>query len=227
MNLPDSSSKAAVVEAMFDRIAAHYDLMNRLMTFGMDRPWRRRTVAALGLKLPALVLDLACGTGDFCLELAHAGARAVGIDFSAAMLQVARTRVADGSFVRADALRLPIRDRSFDGIVSGFALRNFADLPVALAECFRVLKPGGRMALLETDIPAAPILRMGHRLYFGGIVPLVGRMIDREAYAYLPASSAYLPGEAQLKAIMTGMGFRELGKRRLLGGAVQVITATR
>jgi len=227
MNIPDAGSKAAVVEAMFDRIAPRYDLMNRLMTFGMDRFWRRQAVQALALPPGSRALDLACGTGDFCAELARIGVGVVGLDFSAAMLRVAGPRSTGATLVRADALRLPLHDQSFDAVVSGFALRNFANLEDPFRECFRVLKSGGKIALLEVDTPTSSLLRVGHRAYFHHLVPLIGRLIDHEAYSYLPASTEYLPDEARLLEMLARVGFRGLKKRRLLAGAVQLISASR
>jgi len=227
MNLPDADNKAAVVEAMFDRIAPHYDLMNRLMTFGMDRAWRQQTVDAVGAAPGSRVLDLACGTGDLCTEALRTGHRVVGLDFSVRMLQAAAARRIGCRFIRADALRLPLRDSSLDAIVSGFALRNFTDLEGVFRECFRALRPGGRIALLEVDTPASVVLRFGHRIYFHKLVPLMGRLIDRDAYAYLPSSICYLPDEASMMAMLRAAGFSGLGKRRLLGGSVQLVTAQR
>jgi len=227
MNLPDGSRRAAAVEAMFDRIAPRYDLMNRLMTFGMDRLWRRDAVEALALPRNSRALDLACGSGDFCADLAKLGVRVVGLDFSAEMLRVARLRSPRSCLVRADALRLPLRSESFDAIVSGFALRNFANLEDPFRECWRVLKRGGKIALLEVDTPTSPLLRIGHGIYFNRLVPLIGRLVDRDAYAYLPLSVSYLPGETRMLAMLADAGFRDLNKRRLLGGAVQLITGCR
>jgi demethylmenaquinone methyltransferase/2-methoxy-6-polyprenyl-1,4-benzoquinol methylase len=203
--------------------------MNRLMTFGMDRRWRRDAVEALALPRDSRALDLACGSGDFCADLARIGVRVVGLDFSHEMLRVARVkrRSACSSLIRADALRLPLRAGSFDAVVSGFSLRNFANLEDPFRECFRILKIGGKIALLEVDTPASPILRAGHRIYFHKLVPLVGRLVDRDAYAWLPSSVTYLPDEARMMAMLTDAGFRDLNKRRLLGGAVQLITGHR
>jgi demethylmenaquinone methyltransferase / 2-methoxy-6-polyprenyl-1,4-benzoquinol methylase len=227
MNIPEVSHKAAVVKAMFDRIAPRYDLMNRLMTFGMDRLWRRQAVEALALQRDSRALDLACGSGDFAADLARIGVSVVGLDFSGEMLRVARLRCACSTLIRADALWLPLRAGSFDAVVSGFALRNFANLEDPFRECFRILKTGGKIALLEVDTPASPLLRTGHRIYFHKLVPLMGRFVDRDAYAYLPSSMSYLPDEAHLMTMLTDAGFRDLNKRRLLGGAVQLITGHR
>ncbi len=228
MTLPADSDKRAVVEAMFDRIAPRYDLMNRLMTFGVDRGWRRRTIDALGLRAGERVLDLACGSGDLAVAAAEVGARVVGLDFSAGMLRAARTRGVACDLVRADALALPLADGAVDAVVSGFALRNFVDLAAAFAEGARVLRPGGRIALLEVDRPASALLRFGHAIYFRRIVPLLGALVaERDAYAYLPESTAYLPDEPTLFAMLGAVGFGALRKQSLLGGAAQLVTGER
>ncbi len=234
MTLPADGEKRAVVAAMFDRIAPRYDRLNRLLTFGVDRGWRRRTVAALGLRPGERVLDLACGSGDLAEAAAAAGARVIGLDFSAGMLRVARARQsALGPYdactlVRGDALALPLAERTIDAVVSGFALRNFVDLGAALAESARVLRPGGRIALLEVDRPASALLRLGHAVYFRRVVPLLGALFaDRDAYAYLPESAAYLPDEPVLLAMLRAAGFTTLRKRSLLGGAAQLVTGER
>jgi demethylmenaquinone methyltransferase/2-methoxy-6-polyprenyl-1,4-benzoquinol methylase len=226
--LPAPQEKRAVVEAMFDRIAPRYDLMNRLMTFGIDRAWRRETIASLALGPRAVLIDLACGTGDLALEAAGSGARAVGIDVSTGMLREARDRGTPCSWVRADALALPLRDACCDAVVCGFALRNLTDVAAALGEAARVLRPGGGLALLEVDTPPNALVRLGHRLYFRRLVPLLGRLLsDRDAYSYLPASVAYLPLDAALREMLSSAGFRAIEKRRLSAGVAQLVTARR
>lgn len=228
MTLPGADDKRAVVEAMFDRIAPRYDLMNRLLTFGIDRGWRRCAIAALALRRGERVLDLACGSGDLAAAAHEAGARVVGIDVSAGMLRTARARRVACALVRGDALALPFADASVDAVVSGFALRNFVDLGAAFAESARVLRPGGRIALLEVDRPASTLLRLGHGFYFRRVVPLLGALLaDRAAYAYLPASTAYLPDARALFAMLQTAGFASARKRVLLGGAAQLVTAER
>jgi demethylmenaquinone methyltransferase / 2-methoxy-6-polyprenyl-1,4-benzoquinol methylase len=223
----DPGHRAASVEAMFDRIAARYDLLNRLLTLGLDAGWRRRAVAGLRLPPGSLVIDLACGTGDLCRAVERAGMRAVGVDLAARMLARGHHRTA-APLVRADILRLPLTDGTADGAVCGFALRNVAGIPACLAEAARVLRPGGRVAVIEVAQPANPLLRRGHALYFQRIVPLVGGLLsDPDAYRYLPASAAWLPPPAELLAMMEGAGFAEARRRSLGGGAAQLLTGTR
>jgi demethylmenaquinone methyltransferase / 2-methoxy-6-polyprenyl-1,4-benzoquinol methylase len=223
--LPSGDEKARVVEAMFDRIAPRYDLLNRLLTFRMDVRWRRTAVDALGARPGARVMDLACGTGDLCRTLEAAGHRPVGVDFSAGMLEAAGT---NAPLVRADANHLPFPDGVIDAVTCGFALRNFVDLASVLTECSRVLRPRGRIALLDVGEPANGPARAVHRLWFRRVVPLVGAMLsDRRAYAYLPASTAYLPPRFELLSIVSRAGFDDLSYRTLGAGAAQLITGTR
>jgi len=223
--LPSGSRKGQMVEAMFDRIAPRYDLVNRMMTFGLDRRWRRVTVRALELPADSLVADLACGTGDLCRGLDRARLRAVGFDISAGMLGAARG--AD-RLVRADVTRLPVPEGAFDGATCGFALRNLVDLDAFLAELARVVRPGGRIALLEVAEPTSPALRLGHRLYFDRVVPWIGAALsDGHAYRYLPRSVAYLPPPAALMGAVAEAGFPDARRRTLSGGVVQLIVGTR
>lgn len=223
--LPTGPAKAAAVRTMFDAIAPRYDVVNRIMTFRLDVGWRRRTVGNLGLTPGSTVLDLACGTGDLCRDLERAGHHPVGLDVSWGMLAAART---DAPLLHGDALSLPVPTGSVDGVTCGFGLRNFVSLPEFLAEVARALRPGGRMALLEVDRPVNPVMRIGHGIYFGRVVPFIGGLFsDRDAYRYLPRSVAYLPEEADLMALISGAGFAEVAKERLSGGIAQLLTATR
>ncbi|MGH2773391.1 MAG: ubiquinone/menaquinone biosynthesis methyltransferase [Actinomycetota bacterium] len=210
---------------MFDSISARYDLVNRVMTLGMDRGWRTATVNSLGLKPGSLVLDVACGTGDLCRQLAKSRYRAIGFDISEGMLAHAKTAA---PLVLADALALPVSGGAADGVTCGFALRNVADLGRLIEELARVLRPGGRLAVLETAQPDNALLRAGHRLYFHRMVPLIGGLIsDREAYSYLPKSSAYLPDPAELLRMFAQRGFPDVSRRPFGLGAAQLITGTR
>ena len=223
--LPTGPDKAAMVRTMFDAIAPRYDLVNRVMTFGLDNRWRRRTVRALGLPAGSVVLDVACGTGDLSRIAAHQGMRVVGLDLSFGMLRAAP---AGPVLVEADALRLPIADGGADGLTCGFALRNVTDLAAALREMARVLRPGGRLALLEVDEPTGPLMRLGHRIWFERAVPLIGAALsDAEAYRYLPRSVAYLPPPGRLRAMVREAGFATVGRQPLGGGVAQLLTATR
>jgi demethylmenaquinone methyltransferase / 2-methoxy-6-polyprenyl-1,4-benzoquinol methylase len=223
--LPEGEDKVRAVRSMFDAIAPRYDLVNRVMTFRMDVGWRRRTVASLGLGPGAQVLDLACGTGDLCRELSGAGLAPVGVDLSFGMLAAARTEV---PLVHGDALSLPVPGAAVDGVTCGFALRNFASLPPFFAELGRVVRPGGRIALLEVAEPANPVLRWGHGVYFGRVVPRIGGLLsDPAAYRYLPRSVAYLPDPGEMLGQLAAAGFVDVERRLLSTGIAQLVTATR
>jgi demethylmenaquinone methyltransferase / 2-methoxy-6-polyprenyl-1,4-benzoquinol methylase len=224
-HLPQGEEKAEAVRAMFDAIAPRYDLVNRIMTFRMDVGWRRRTVRTLGLPGGATVLDLACGTGDLCRELTTSSYRPIGMDLSYGMLAAART---EAPLVHADALRLPVRDGSIDGVTCGFALRNFVDLEPFLAELARVLRPGGRIALLEVAEPPNAFLRWGHGIYFGKVVPVIGGLLsDGAAYRYLPKSVAYLPEPDELVAMIGRAGFADPTRDLLSTGIAQLLSGTK
>jgi demethylmenaquinone methyltransferase/2-methoxy-6-polyprenyl-1,4-benzoquinol methylase len=223
--LPKGEEKAKAVQTMFDRIAPRYDRMNRLMTFGMDTGWRRKAIGSLGLPRGSSVIDVACGTGDFCRELQDTGLSPVGFDVSFGMLSVAET---SAPLVQGDGLRLPLREASFDGLTCGFALRNVVDLKALFEESARVVRPGGRVVYLETAQPDNRVLSFGHRIYFHKVVPRIGGWLsDKEAYTYLPKSSAYLPPRAELLNLLESAGFRAVGVRLMGLGAVQLLTGTR
>ena len=226
--LPSGAEKRRAVREMFDAIAPRYDLVNRIMTLRLDVAWRRRTVRELGLPAGSRVADLACGTGDLCRELARQGHSPVGLDFSMGMLRAAPA-VVDGSImINADVLELPLRAGALDGATCGFALRNLTAVQPLLTELARVLRPGGRVGLLEVDRPSNPMLRWGHGLYFGRLVPLIGAALsDRDAYRYLPESVAYLPPAGELQDMVRSAGFTDVRHHRLSAGIAQLITATR
>ena len=227
--LPAADEKAVVVRAMFDRIAPSYDRMNRIITLGLDQRWRRSLIEALEVGGDDTALDLACGTGDFAALARERGARVVGLDFAGAMLTMARRRCpASIALVRGDALRLPFATASLTVAVSGFALRNFTSIPLALEELARVLRAGGRVGLLEVDEPRSALLRAGHGIYFRRVAPALGTLLsDGRAYRYLPASTAYLPAGEGLQGMLEAAGFTSIVKRSHLGGAAQSITAVR
>jgi demethylmenaquinone methyltransferase/2-methoxy-6-polyprenyl-1,4-benzoquinol methylase len=221
-DLPSGEEKARAVQAMFDRIAPRYDRLNRIMTFGMDASWRRKAIKSLTLPPGSTVIDVACGTGDFCRELQVHGLVPVGFDVSFGMLSVANTTA---PLVQGDGLRLPLADAAVDGLTCGFALRNVVDLRGLFEESARVLRRGGSVAYLETAQPNNPLLGAGHKLYFHKIVPLIGGWLsDRDAYRYLPKSSAYLPGKPELMSLLGDAGFTRVRVRFFGLGAVQLLT---
>jgi len=224
-SLPEGEAKVAAVRGMFDALAPRYDLVNRIMTFGLDVRWRRRMVRDLSLGRGSVVLDLAAGTGDLCRDLADAGHHPIGVDLSYGMLANART---DAPLVHADILRLPLPSASVDGAVCGFALRNLVELPAFFTELARVVRPGGRIGLLDVATPEHPVLRAGHRVYFGKVVPRIGGLLsDTAAYRYLPRSVAYLPAPAELVAQVEAAGFEQVSRRLLTAGASQLLIGTR
>jgi demethylmenaquinone methyltransferase / 2-methoxy-6-polyprenyl-1,4-benzoquinol methylase len=226
--LPLGEEKAVFVRAMFDRIAPRYDLLNRCLSLRLDQYWRRVTIRTAAVSAHDTVVDLACGTGDLSELAARTGAQVVGVDFSYNMLVGARRRNIPATFVHSDALSTPLPTAWASVVLSGFALRNFVSIPAVVSEAARLLKPGGRLAFLEVDTPAHPLLRWGHHLYFTRIVPFLGSLLsDQHAYAYLPESVSYLPEDAALLRIITEAGFRHVTKRRLSSGIAQLLTAVR
>jgi demethylmenaquinone methyltransferase/2-methoxy-6-polyprenyl-1,4-benzoquinol methylase len=224
--LPQGDTKRVAVESMFDRLAPRYDRMNRVISLGLDRSWRRRTVAALALPAGSRVLDLACGTGDLCNDLARVDVHAIGVDFSAGMLAAAHT---NAPLARADGAALPFPDGSFDGIVCGFALRNFVELGDVFAECARVLRVGARFAAVDATVPTNPVMRAGNAVWFRGAVPMLGRILahDEDAYRYLPKSTAYLPDHDDLARQLARADFYDARVDTFTGGSVLLLTGTR
>jgi demethylmenaquinone methyltransferase/2-methoxy-6-polyprenyl-1,4-benzoquinol methylase len=213
------------VRTMFDRIAPFYDLMNRVMTAGLDRRWRRLAAQAV-VRQGDRVLDGCCGTGDLAIAAQKAGASdVVGLDFSEEMLVRARRKAPKLVWVRGDLLALPFDGGEFDAATVGFGIRNVDDLDGGLAELRRVLKPGGRLAILEITKPRGP-LRVFYKLWFDGIVPLLGKVLPGgSAYTYLPASVKRFPGPDALAAQIADAGFGDVTFRRLGGGIVALHTA--
>ncbi len=210
---------------MFDAIAPNYDRLNRIISLRLDVRWRRRAVRELALAPGSRVLDLASGTGDLCIDLARAGLRPISIDLSYGMLAADRS---GAPRVQGDILRLPVPDGAADGVTCGFALRNLADLPTFFAELARVVRPGGRIALLDVSTPANPILRAGNSVYFGHVVPKIGALLsDGAAYRYLPKSVAYLPSPDAMVRSLAAAGFAAVRHNQLTGGLTQLLVATR
>ena len=223
--LPEGEHKVRAVRDMFDAIAPRYDMVNRIMTFRLDVRWRRRAVRALGLAPGSVVLDLASGTGDLCIDLRRAGLVPLSMDLSFGMLQADRS---GAPRCQADILRLPVADASVDGVTCGFALRNLVNLPDFFTELGRVVRPGGRIALLDVGIPRRRLIRFGNDIYFGRIVPRIGGWLsDSAAYRYLPKSVAYLPPVDTMLDALRAAGFGDAEHRHLSGGITQLMVATR
>ncbi len=212
------------VRSMFDRIAPVYDAMNRTMTAGLDRRWRRITAQAV-VSSGNSVLDACCGTGDLAIACARVGARVTGLDFSEPMLERARRKAPGLEWVRGDLLALPFADASFDAATVGFGVRNVDDLQRALAELRRVLRAGGRIGILEITRPRG-LLAPFYRFWFDGVVPLLGKVLPGgSAYTYLPASVRRFPGPEDLAELIAAAGFGDVRYRLFAGGIVALHTA--
>jgi len=220
--------RADYVQKMFTRIAARYDLMNRLMTFGQDMRWRRTVIEKADLPPGGTLLDLGAGTGDIALAVrkTHADTRIVAGDFTVEMMRVGRTRPGGAAlpWTAADALNLPFADVSFDAVVSGFLMRNVADLPRALREQRRVLKPGGRIVILDTTRPPQNILSPFIRLHLKYVIPALGKLItgEAEAYRYLPETTRGFLSAEELALKLRDAGFDEIGYKRAMLGTIAI-----
>ena len=208
------------VRRMFDRIAPVYDAMNRVMTVGLDQRWRAATVRET-VQPGDRILDACCGTGDLAVAAHAAGAGSVvGLDFSEAMLERARRKAPELTFIQGDVLALPFQDASFDVAVVGFGIRNVADLEAGLRELRRVLRPGGRLGILEITTPRGALAPF-YRVWFDTVVPLLGRVLPGgEAYTYLPASVRRFPPPEELAALFAANGFSRVRYRLFAGGIV-------
>jgi demethylmenaquinone methyltransferase/2-methoxy-6-polyprenyl-1,4-benzoquinol methylase len=223
--LPEGQEKVRAVQEMFDAIAPRYDLVNRIMTFRLDTRWRRKAVRQLNLPKGSIVLDLASGTGDLCVDLQRVGIRPISMDLSFGMLAADRS---GSPRSQADILNLPIGDQSVEGATCGFALRNLVDLPAFFNELGRVVRPGGRIALLDVGIPHNRLVRFGNGIYFGKIVPKIGGWLsDPAAYRYLPKSVAYLPPRDEMLRTLQAAGFSNATHHQLSGGITQLMLGTR
>lgn len=221
---------------MFDRIAPIYDAMNSAMSAGLHHAWRRRAADRAAARPGSSALDVCCGTGDLAIELRRrvgASGRVVGCDFSEPMLELARAKAArlgfpEIAFEPADALELPYGEGSFDAVTVGFGVRNLADLDRGLAEMARVLRAGGRLAILEITQPSRPPLSWFYGLWFDRAVPLLGALAgDRDAYSYLPASVRRFPSPEGLAERMAAAGFEDVRYAILAGGIIAIHSARR
>lgn len=232
-----TTEQARRVREMFATIATRYDLLNHLLSGNIDKRWRRLVVKTLSATLSnreAHILDVACGTGDLSLTLSANGqARIVGIDFCRPMLDIAASKASRSRslvpFVEGDALDLPFGDRSFEAVTIAFGLRNLANVEAGIEELLRILKPGGRVAVLEFSKPKAPVLRSLFKIYFTKLLPLFGGLISgsKSAYQYLPDSVQRFPDQNELASIMKEAGFEDITFQNLTGGIAALHLGTR
>jgi demethylmenaquinone methyltransferase/2-methoxy-6-polyprenyl-1,4-benzoquinol methylase len=235
--LTDISKSPDRIAGMFDAIAARYDFLNHLLSAGIDRRWRRAAIRSLSLSGRERVLDLCTGTADLAIAARAASpraARVVGVDFAGAMLRVGHDKLLQGgladriTLVRGDAANVPVRDRSVDAVTIAFGIRNVERTAAACAEMFRVLAPGGRLAVLEFAIPATPLVRAGYLWYFNHVLPRIGRLVARhEAYGYLPASVGAFQTPDEFVKLLRHVGFERVEARPLTFGIVYLYTAVR
>ena len=212
---------------MFDRIAGVYDFMNSVMTVGMHQRWRERAVELARIEPGSRALDVATGTGDLAVALREAGAEVVGCDFSEQMLEHARRKEPSVQFEWADALALPYDDDSFDAATVGFGARNFSDLSRGLAEMARVVRPGGRVVVLEITEPQKPPLSTFFSFWFDRVVPALGRLAgDEAAYSYLPSSVKRFPGPEALAAELAAAGLEDIRWVLTAGGIIAIHAGT-
>jgi demethylmenaquinone methyltransferase / 2-methoxy-6-polyprenyl-1,4-benzoquinol methylase len=237
-DVTDVSKSPTRIAGMFDAIAGHYDLLNHLLSAGIDRRWRRQAIRSLALTGRERVLDLCTGTGDLAIAArtsSPAAARVIGIDFSTAMLRVGAQKIGRASLgaavtlLRADASRIPLADRSVDAVTIGFGIRNVEDPTAACHEIHRVLKPAGRFAILEFAIPTTPIVRAAYLTYFNHVLPRVGRLVSRHhaAYGYLPASVSAFASPDEFVTILRHAGFSRVCASPLTLGIVFLYTGAR
>lgn len=221
---------AAKIERMFSDIAPRYDLLNRLLSMGIDQRWRTAAIRKLAPRAGGVYLDVATGTGDVALEIFRQNpkAKVIGVDFAHQMLVMGLPKVKNTSIRlgRGDALNLAFRDGTFDGATCAYGIRNFADLPRGLREIGRVLKPGASFAILEFTTPANPLMRGLYFFYFTRLLPFIGRIVSGhpEAYTYLPLSVMDFPGSARLKEIFEECGFVDVSVAPLTFGISGLVT---
>jgi demethylmenaquinone methyltransferase/2-methoxy-6-polyprenyl-1,4-benzoquinol methylase len=234
----DVSKSPDKIAGMFDAIAGRYDLLNHILSAGIDRRWRNRAVRSLQLTGRERVLDLCTGTGDLAIAAVRAhppAARVLGVDFSGAMLQVGAGKLRSSgldtcvTMVRGDAARIPAGDASVDAVTIGFGIRNVEHIETAAAELYRVLRPAGRLAILEFAVPTVPVFRELYGWYVNLVLPRIGRALSRNgsAYAYLPASISAFASPDEFVKILRHVGFREICPIPLMLGSVILYTARR
>ena len=232
----DQEPKVDQIRRMFNRIAPKYDQLNRIISLGLDRSWRKRALHLLAPYAPQRVLDVATGTGDLAIEIIQTISSAkevVGVDISEEMMRVGQEKVHQAgldkkiSFERQDCTAMTFEADSFDAATIAFGIRNFSDIPAAAAELHRVLRPGGVLIITELSVPTNPLLRLGYKLYAGQIIPLIGRLIskDRDAYTYLPKSIAAVPQRERMVEILRKAGFSEAFYESIFPGTCTIYVA--
>ena len=224
--LPQGDEKKKMVRAMFDSIAPTYEKANTFMTFGLDKYARNVLAKELRLAPGSKILDLASGTGDFSRMFTDHGFETVAVDLSHNMLKVAEKT---SNKIQCDGTELPFEDNSFDGVVCGYALRNFVNLEELIVELFRVLKPGGKFMAVDVSVPTNPVIKFGNQLWFTKMVPKIGRIIskDRAAYEYLPRSTSYMPTDRVLEKMFEAKGFEAVSVSRLVLTSVILVSTTK
>jgi len=236
VTVTDISKSPEKIAGMFDAIAARYDLLNHLLSAGIDRSWRTRAIRSLQLTGSECVLDLCTGTGDLAIAAVRAqpsAARVVGVDFSGAMLRVGDRKLHERqlsgrvAMVQGDAAHVPIADKTIDAVTIGFGIRNVQDMNAVCAELHRVMKPGGRLAILEFAVPTVPVFGALYGLYVGRVLPRIGRAVSRSdsAYAYLPASISAFATPDEFVKILRRAGFADISPIHLALGSVILYTA--
>lgn len=231
----DQREKSQQVRVMFDNIAPAYDFMNRAMTFGIDKLWRRKAVKMIGKECPAKILDVASGTGDLAILLARKipSASVLGVDISEGMLQLGSRKVDEAgltsrvSFSVADCLNLPLRDNCYDCVSVAYGVRNFQNILAGYREMHRVLRPGGMLCVIELSTPDSPLVSPFYRFYTRCVIPAVGRLVSKDvrAYSYLPESIAAVPKGESMLSLIREAGFRDARFRPLTFGVCTIYTA--
>jgi demethylmenaquinone methyltransferase / 2-methoxy-6-polyprenyl-1,4-benzoquinol methylase len=234
-NIERETAHSKAVREMFSGIAERYDLLNHLLSLNIDKRWRRKVRAEIADILAdqnAAVLDVACGTGDLSIELKR-GAEAIvhGTDFCRPMLAIAQQKSVDPAipYIEADAMELPFDDGAFDGVTIAFGLRNLPNVERGLAELFRIVKPGGKLVVLEFSRPVVPGFRQLFNFYFARVLPRIGGMVSgsRAAYTYLPDSVSKFPDQKTLAGLFTRIGFSDVKFTNLTGGIAAIHTGTK
>ena len=233
-NIERETAHSKAVREMFSGIASKYDLLNHLLSLNIDKGWRRKVRSEIHDILAdenATILDVACGTGDLSIELKFdARAKITGTDFCRPMLTIAQEKSGDNlPYVEADAMNLPFDDRGFEAVTIAFGLRNLPNIERGLAELFRIIKPGGKLIVLEFSSPIVPGFRQLFNLYFSQILPRIGGLISgsRAAYTYLPASVSKFPDQKKLAGLFKQTGFADVKYQNLTGGIAAIHTGTR